>query len=231
MRALRIECPVGHSTRHGGFYVLTRAGDVRAAARHPELFSSQANPGPGPGFPFSSGDRILSPMIGTDPPLHRDFRQPLQKKFSPSSAEAMAPHIREIITALIDEFIESGAADFARQLTIPLPSLVTGELLDLPADRRVEFQQWAMQLVAEGASSEGYRKLSVTTPSAPASTGASGRTWPRWNSESSWRRYYGGCPTTWSRTTRSNATGAEPGHVTAARDFHAGQAREQPRLT
>ena len=25
--------------------------------------------------------------------------------------------------------------------------------------------------------------------------------------------------------------GAEPGHVTAARDFHAGQAREQPRLT
>jgi cytochrome P450 len=99
-------------------------------------------------------------MIGTDPPLHRDFRQPLQKKFSPSSAEAMAPHIREIITALIDEFIESGAADFARQLTIPLPSLVTGELLDLPADRRVEFQQWATQLVAEGASSEGYRKLS-----------------------------------------------------------------------
>ena len=160
MRALRTECPVGHSTRHGGFYVLTQAGDVRAAARHPELFSSQANPGPGPGFPFSSGDRILSPMIGTDPPLHRDFRQPLQKKFSPSSAEAIAPHIREIITALIDEFIESGAADFARQLTIPLPSLVTGELLDLPADRRVEFQQWATQLVAEGASSEGYWKLS-----------------------------------------------------------------------
>jgi cytochrome P450 len=89
MRALRAECPVGHSTRHGGFYVLTRAGDVREAARHPELFSSQANPGPG--FPFSSGDRILSPMIGTDPPLHRDYRQPLQKKFSPSSAEAMAP--------------------------------------------------------------------------------------------------------------------------------------------
>ena len=140
--------------------MLTRAGDIRAAAGHPELFSSQANPGPGPGFPFSSGDRILSPMIGTDPPLHRDFRQPLQKKFSLSSAEAMAPHIREIITTLIDEFIESGAADFARQLTIPLPSLVTGELLDLPADRRVEFQQWATQLVAEGASSEGYRKLS-----------------------------------------------------------------------
>jgi cytochrome P450 len=160
LRALREEGPVGRSSRHGGFYVLTRAADVREAARQPELFSSQANPGPGPGFPFSSGERILSPMIGTDPPLHRDFRQPLQKTFSPAHAEALAPHIRDIVTSLIDDFIENGQADFARQLTVPLPSLVTTELLDLPTDRRVEFQQWATQLVAEGASSDGYRNLS-----------------------------------------------------------------------
>jgi cytochrome P450 len=160
MGRLRGGCPVGHSDMHGGFYVLTRAADVREAARNPDLFGSAANPGPGPGFPFSAGKRILSPMIGTDPPLHRDFRQPLQKHFSPASAEAMAPHIREIVTALIDEFIEDGAADFATQLTIPLPSLVMSELLGLPTDRRLEFQQWATQVVAEGAASEGYRQLS-----------------------------------------------------------------------
>jgi cytochrome P450 len=159
MTSLSATCPIGHSDLYGGFEVLTRAADVREAARQPELFRSQPNPGPGPGFPYSSTSPIHIPMIGSDPPLHRDFRQPLHKRFSQASAEAMAPHIRAIVTGLIDGFIETGQADFGSQLVIPLPTHVTGELLDLPIDRRLEFQKWSTQIVAGGSGAEGYEEL------------------------------------------------------------------------
>jgi cytochrome P450 len=39
-RALRDECPVGHSEQYGGFWVLSRYADIDAAARDPKTFSS-----------------------------------------------------------------------------------------------------------------------------------------------------------------------------------------------
>lgn len=158
---LQDACPVGHSGRYGGFSVLTRAADVREAARRTDLFTSVPNPGPGAGFPFSSGDRVVTPMIGNDPPLHRDYRGPLQKYFSPPRTEGLAPRIREIVTTLIDDFIAAGRADLAVQLAIPLPTIVTAELLALPPDSRADFQRWATELIAEGPACDGYRHLTA----------------------------------------------------------------------
>ena len=122
LRELRQACPVGFSEQHGGYWVLTRYPDAAAAAREPELFGSAPNPGPGPGFPFSDAYPVPIPMIGNDPPLHRDFRAPLHRTFSLANARQMAPAIREMITGLIDRFIERGEADLATELAIPLPA-------------------------------------------------------------------------------------------------------------
>src|SRR5437762_1954488 len=40
LRELRRECPVAHSTKHGGYWILTRYDDIQRAAEDPDTFSS-----------------------------------------------------------------------------------------------------------------------------------------------------------------------------------------------
>jgi len=157
LKELREQCPVGHSQKHGGFWVIADYEGAVAAARATRVFSSSSERGPGAGFPFSYPIRI--PMINDDPPIQRDFRQPLQATFSARSAEAMAPKIREICLELIDDFIESGEADLALDLTMGVPALVIGELLDLPPERRTEFHGWAQDVVATGGDTPSFASL------------------------------------------------------------------------
>ncbi|MDL9948590.1 cytochrome P450 [Gordonia sp. ABSL11-1] len=148
-RDVRGQCPIGHSAKHGGFWTITGFQDVNEAARDAQTFSSRQ---PGPGFPIFQGG---PPMIANDPPLHREFRAPLSKLFSPASAEKMREVVRAIITELIDGFIADGKADLAAQLCTPLPAIVTFALLDLPESAREDLPRWNAQLLAEGPSSAG----------------------------------------------------------------------------
>lgn len=150
---LRATCPMGYSEKYGGQWAIVSHAGVTAAARDAEIFRSGS---PGPGFPVFA---TTMPMIGSDPPLHRDFRIPFQARFSPGSAEAMRPHIRNVITGLINNFIERGSADLAKELCIPLPARIAGELLDLPEGSRAELSQWAARIVAEGPESSAYTQL------------------------------------------------------------------------
>lgn len=155
LRELRESCPVGRSNRHGGFWtVTTHAAVLDAAMRTDELSSAR----PGPGFPVFEGG---PPLISSDPPLHRDFRVPLQKFLTPKRAEALRPAIRDIVTGLIDGFIERGAADLAGELCIPLPAMVTSELLDFPAEGRERLPAWTASIVAEGPASPVFGDLTA----------------------------------------------------------------------
>lgn len=153
LHQLRATCPMGHSEKYGGQWAIVSHAGVTAAARDAETFRSGD---PGPGFPVFA---TSMPMIGSDPPRHRDFRLPFQARFSPGSAEAMRPHIRSVITGLINNFIERGSADLAKELCIPLPARIAGELLDLPEGNRAELSQWSARIVAEGPESSAYAQL------------------------------------------------------------------------
>jgi cytochrome P450 len=153
LHQLRAACPMGHSEKYGGQWAIVSHAGVTAAARDAETFRSGS---PGPGFPVFA---TSMPMIGSDPPLHRDFRLPFQARFSPGSAEAMRPHIQSVVTGLINTFIERGSADLAKELCIPLPARIAGELLDLPEGNRAELSQWSARIVAEGPESSAYAQL------------------------------------------------------------------------
>src|SRR5581483_8551967 len=69
INALRAQCPVAHSDRHDGFWLLTRHADVTMAAQDPARFSSAKGiTVPHHGYP------ITLPPIEEDPPRHQQFR-------------------------------------------------------------------------------------------------------------------------------------------------------------
>lgn len=149
LKDLRSQCPVGHSDKFGGFYVFTRYADCVAAARSPAL-SSRIDLGPGPGFPFSFHEPIRMGLITDDGERHRELRLQMQSLLSPKESAALGPTIRKICNDLIDAFIETGEADLADQFSIELPAILISDLLDIPQERRREFQGWAAELVATG---------------------------------------------------------------------------------
>jgi len=149
IHALRAHNPIGRSEQFGGFYVLTRYADCVAAALHP-AFSNSPDKGPGAGFPTTQKRAaVLRVAMHTDDgDRHRDFRMQMQRILTPKFARSLMGEIREICDALIDDFIETGRADLADSYSIELPAILIARLLDLPHERRREFQRWATASVA-----------------------------------------------------------------------------------
>lgn len=128
---LRAHAPV-HVTRRGKdtmVYVLSRYDDIARALRDPETFSSRVAPAP-----------IL---MFKDPPEHSRLRKTLARAFTPRAIAALAPRIAALAQELYDAYLDSGGGDFIDAFAHPLPALVIGELLGLPAERRRELRQWS----------------------------------------------------------------------------------------
>jgi hypothetical protein len=136
-RALRDRHPVWRHPERG-FYALSRFEDVRAAANDHLSFSSQ-------GTSISQG---LLPMIQQlDPPRHDALRALVSLAFTPRRVEAMEPRIRAIARELVDGFAAKGECDLLHDFAAQLPSLVIGELIGVPPERRADFLAWTAALV------------------------------------------------------------------------------------
>jgi cytochrome P450 len=126
---LRSECPVAHSTSHGGFYVLSRYQDVFDAALDPQTFSSD---GDGQGVAVPPQEiRPLYP-IELDPPMHTAYRIILNPHLNPRKVASMEPWIRAIVRDAMDALPGSGLVDIAEHLTLKVPPRVAFRVLGFP---------------------------------------------------------------------------------------------------
>jgi cytochrome P450 len=162
-REARAECPVLHSDRHGGFSILTRYADIRAALRDAAHFSSGRFPaqngrlGGGVAIP-PNGMRIG--MIEMDPPQQTALRDLLKPWFTIAAVEAAAPRIGQISRWLIDSLIARGSCDVVADLARPMPSLLILDVLGLPLDRWSRYGTVLHEAVAKSSGSiEGMRWL------------------------------------------------------------------------
>lgn len=136
---LRARCPVAHTDRHEGYFVVTRYDDVLAVLRDSRSASSGRTMEAGrpsmdegvtiPPNPFRMG------IMEMDAPECTMYRRVLNPWFSRGAVEAMAPRIRELVTWCIDRFVERGRCDVVDDLANPLPALVTLDLLGIPLER------------------------------------------------------------------------------------------------
>ena len=126
---LREHCPVMRSQAYGGFWVLSRYQDVLRALKEHRTFSSESGVAiPGLVYPV--------PFVPTesDEPDHAHYRRVLWPFLTPGAVATYEPLIRQSVTELINEFIETGQANVMLQLAKPLPARVTGVFLGFSAE-------------------------------------------------------------------------------------------------
>ncbi len=129
---MRAHCPVARTDAYGGFHVLTRYADVSQVVRDDEGFSLRAgmsipsNRGPGDPPWVLPGD--------LDPPHSFVYRRLLEPTVTPAALAALEPEVRDLVSGLIDGFIEKGEADLVHDLAAPLTAIVTLRMTGLPEE-------------------------------------------------------------------------------------------------
>ena len=153
----RQRCPVVHSTKDGGYYLLTRYDDVRSVAERPEEFSSAQPAVRGMGI---DGVRLIP--LDADQPLHRDFRKILNKYFSLTYVRRHEEKMREICKGLIDKVEMNGHFEFVHDYAIPFTAGVLSHIIF--TNETEEFMLRAVALVervAADLSTEAFLELGM----------------------------------------------------------------------
>jgi cytochrome P450 family 130 len=139
-KTLRDEHPVYHDPVKD-VWALSRFADVRDAATDTKTFSSENTD-------ITVG--LLPQIQSMDPPRHDALRNLVSRAFTGRRADAMEPRIRAIARRLIDGFAARGEADLMNEFARHLPSLVIGEMIGVPEDRREAFLDWTEAMVESG---------------------------------------------------------------------------------
>ena len=147
-RRLRETDPVHHSPY--GYWVLSRYRDVDAVSRDPRCSSdfphdaNWARHRGGPGCPVVDSAALW--MMMQDGVPARRLRSLVGQVFNQRAAERLRPRVAAVIDGLLDG-VGEGEIDLVREVALPLPIMVIGELLGIPAADRDQCRAWTDHLV------------------------------------------------------------------------------------
>jgi cytochrome P450 len=127
---MRSDHPVARSEAHGGFWVVSRYEDVLRVAQDWRTFSSAQ------GVSVPQTKMVVRALPEhVDPPLHRTYKRLINAYFTPAVVAGYEAPTRDLVTRLIDEFVEAGECDFMADFARPFPGLAFFELvLNAPPD-------------------------------------------------------------------------------------------------
>src|SRR5208337_2252810 len=148
-RVLRREAPVYfHPEPDGpGFWVLTKYEDVKWASRNPQIFSSWLG---GTNIQDRDGeqlDRMRVLMLNMDPPKHRQFRNIVNKAFTPRMVKQLEPRVREMAKRIVDRVAAKGECDFVSEVAAHLPMEVICEMMGVPNEDRPHIYELTNKLI------------------------------------------------------------------------------------
>jgi cytochrome P450 len=149
--ALREAAPIWKSAKLGA-WLLTRYDDCQAVLRDPRLgkdYPRQMEFRFGPDWRrHPSLARGEHSMVNVDGPEHMRLRRLVVKAFSRRTVEALRPSIERTALELLAPLAEAGRGELLETLAFPLPVLVIGELLGVPAADRHQFRSIVSDQVA-----------------------------------------------------------------------------------
>lgn len=86
-------------------------------------------------------------MVFRDPPQHTRLRGLFTKVFTPRSVKSLEPNVEQIVALLFDEMEEkwraTGAVDWVRDFSYPLPAMVIMDLLGVPREDLRVVKHWS----------------------------------------------------------------------------------------
>lgn len=156
-RRLQAEEPIAHLDwveRGGDVWTVARYEDVRAMLGDTRFSSDRSRP-EHPAHPAYSPRSHPGRIIEMDPPSHSANRGRVMGEFTVKKISAMRPRIEQIVNETIDAMIAGGnEGDFVELLSLPVPSMVIADLLNVPEEDHAFFQEKA------GIFSDGLGALS-----------------------------------------------------------------------
>jgi cytochrome P450 len=154
--ALREKGPVWREPHHGVF-ILSGIEEILAVYADHDHFSAIVSslgpmlpiPQPDPGERWADAierHRPQIPMgdqiIALDPPRHTRLRTLLGKLFTPNRLKENEAFMWKLADELIDEFAESGEAEFSAAYARPFTLLVIADLLGVPQEDHETVRSW-----------------------------------------------------------------------------------------
>lgn len=127
-------------------WVVTRYVDVQHVLRR---FSADRTPSPeqlrdiGLGELSPVAQLMVKQMLFLDAPAHTRLRSLAAHAFTPARVAHLRDHIQAIVNDLLDVVEERGTMEVIDDLAIPLPAIVTAEMLGVPVDDRHLLKNWS----------------------------------------------------------------------------------------
>lgn len=154
--ALHAEAPV-HPIPEMGLVVVSTFDLIREVVHDPATYSSAMPTGPAdlPGIATEPEDAELAELraktarsgaptlLAADPPWHARYRSLVNKALSARRVAGMEGYVREIVTDLIDGFIDDGKVDFTSQFADELPMAVIADQIGVPRSDLRDFKKRA----------------------------------------------------------------------------------------
>ncbi len=130
-------------------FLISKFEDIAWIVRNPEKFPNNTTGSSGllqspeaQAYYLEHGYARRQPL-GTNPPLHRRYREQVDPFFSPNGAEKQRAMITATINELVDGWIERGEIEFMREFAIPLPVTVITKMLGFPVEDMPQLRTWS----------------------------------------------------------------------------------------
>jgi cytochrome P450 len=160
---LRRECPVAHSDRFEGYWILSKHEDVRKALASPKNFSTEQTTVPDTNDPLGK----LIPLE-YDPPEHKRYRSDLNAFFSPAAIADKEEGIREHCRELFGKIVAKGGGDLVEEFCVPYPAMIWLLAVGAPVEDLDQMLEWKYQMLHVGLSGNDEEKAHVDNVVRPA---------------------------------------------------------------
>lgn len=136
-----------------GMVHVSRYDDILEVVRQPQVFSSEWGQTLGVDLlpeeaELLRDDRSRKPTLLTcDPPAHTRYKKLAIKGFAFKRVEQMAAYVDQVVSELIDGFVEVGACEFKTPFADNLPSILIADAVGVDRTMLPQWHQWLQSSV------------------------------------------------------------------------------------
>jgi cholest-4-en-3-one 26-monooxygenase len=136
----------------GGFWVVSKHGDVKEISRRSDVFSSlqkTALPRYKEGTVTAQIDTGKFVLLNMDAPQHTRLRKIISRGFTPRAVERLREDLKERAERIVEAAAAEGSGDFVEQVSCELPLQAIAGLMGVPQEDRKKLFHWSNEMVGD----------------------------------------------------------------------------------